>query len=244
MAKINVGLSEPLLERGFRQYVVWDLQKAPHAAIQGATGMGKTYLLKLLLARISKNIPNSKITVCDFKGDRDFEFLDGLESFYRFSECLTGLDMYYENFLSIQKHGNQTGTEYFFVFDEWASFLNSLEKKEVTEAKRKLASLMMLGRSFSCHVVLSQQRLDADYFEKARDNINLLITLGNPSRQVVEMFYLDVKEHITMDRKRGTGFMLTNGSDLQKIVVPEIQSMERVNRAIYEAVERAGVNSG
>lgn len=244
MAKINVGLSEPLLERGFRQYATWDLEKAPHAAIQGATGMGKSYLLKLLLARISKNIPNSEIMVCDFKGDRDFEFLNGLERFYRFSECLTGLDMYYENFLSIQQHGNQTGMEYFFVFDEWASFLNSLEKKDAAEAKRKLASLMMLGRSFSCHVVLSQQRLDADYFEKARDNINLLITLGNPSRQVVEMFYLDVKEQITNDRKRGTGFMLTNGTDLQKIVVPEIQSMEKVNQAIYKAVERAGVNNG
>ena len=244
MAKINIGLSEPLLQRGYRQNIIWDLEKAPHVALQGTTGMGKTYLLKLLLARISKNIPNSKITVCDYKGDRDFEFLDGLENFYRFSECLTGLDTYYENFLSIQQHGNRTGTAYFLVFDEWASFLNNLDKKEAAEAKRKLASLMMLGRSFACHVVLSQQRLDAEYFEKARDNINLLITLGNPSRQVVEMFYLDVKEQITNDRKRGTGFMLTNGTDLQKIVVPEIQSMERVNQAIHEAVERAGANNG
>jgi len=244
MAKINVGLSEPLLERGYRQYVSWDLQLANNVALQGATGMGKTYLLKLLLARVSKNIPNSKITVCDYKGDHDFAFLDGLECFYRFSECLTGLDTYYENFLSIQQHGNTTGTEYFLVFDEWASFLNSLDKKEAADAKRKLASLMMLGRSFSVHVILSQQRLDAEYFEKARDNINLLITLGNPSKEVREMFYHDVKEQISNDRKRGTGFALVNGTNLQKIVVPEIQSMEKVNQSIYEAVERAGTNNG
>ncbi len=244
MAKINIGLSELLLQRGYRQNIIWDLEKAPHAALQGATGMGKTYLLKLILARISKNIPNSNITVCDYKGDRDFEFLNGLECFYRFSECLTGLNKFYEKFLFIQQHGNKTATEYFLVFDEWASFLNSLDKKDATEAKRKLASLMMLGRSFSVHVILSQQRLDAEYFEKARDNINLLITLGNPSKEVREMFFHDVKAHITNDRRRGVGFVLTNLMDLQKIVVPEIQSMEKVNRAIYEAVERAGAKNG
>ena len=178
------------------------------------------------------------------KGDRDFAFLGGLECFYKFLECLIGLDTYYENFLSIQQYGNTTGTEYFLVFDEWASFLNSLDKKEAADAKRKLVSLMMLGRSFSVHVILSQQRLDAEYFEKARDNINLLITLGNPSKEVREMFYHDVKEQISNDRKRGTGFALVNGTNLQKIVVLEIQSMEKVNQSIYESVERAGTNNG
>lgn len=237
MSKVNIAYNEELLLKGYRQHVTWDMSKAPHMAIQGATGQGKTYLLKLLLARISTNIPNSHITVCDYKGDNDFSFLMELDSFFRFDNCMNGLNTFYEKFLTTQKCG-QTDAMRLLVFDEWASFLNSLEKKEAADAKKKLASLMMLGRSFDYHVILSQQRLDAEYFDKARDNINVLITLGNPSKEVKEMFYHDYKDQISNDRMRGTGYMLTNGTNLQKIVVPQITSMDKVNQAILKNVSQ------
>lgn len=237
MATINTVFSEPLLNEGFRQYIGWNLDTAPHCAISGITGTGKTYLLKLLLARISKHIADSTIVLCDYKGDSDFSFLSDCSHFFRFDACLDGLNSFYVDFLSVQKSGKSQGTK-LLVFDEWASFINSLDKKEAEEAKKKLSSLLMLGRSFDFHIVLSQQRLDAESFGKSRDNFNMIILLGNPSKEVIGMLFNDYKDQITNDRTRGTGYMLINGCNFQKIVVPQISSMEKVNAAIKEAVLR------
>lgn len=230
-------LDEELMKYGIKQYINVDFEKSPMWAIAGATGTGKTYGLKLLLARISKDIPKSTLTICDYKGDSDFAFLSGVERFYRFDSCYEGLTNFYESFLSVQKSGNVQG-KHFFVFDEWASFLINLDKKEADDAKKKLSALLMLGRSFGYHVILSQQRLDAEYFGKTRDNFSVLVILGNPSKEVQEMCLRDFKDSLCNDRQRGTGYMVISGSIMKKIVVPQIMSMERVEHYILDATLR------
>lgn len=96
----------------------------------------------------------------------------------------------------------------------------------------------MLARSFNYHLLLSQQKLFSEDFGKSRDNINCIITLGNPSKEVREMLFSDFKDKIVPDRKRGTGYMIVNGTDFQKIIVPQISDMELVNQYIKQAVER------
>lgn len=239
MTKINIAYSAPLLQQGYKQYIDWDYSKAPHAAIQGPTGSGKTYLLKLILARIAKSVTNCNMTICDYKGDNDFSFLSGAEHFYRYDDCLFGLNQFYDRFLQTQKQGNTNAT-YFLIWDEWASFLNNLDKKDAADAKKKLSSLLMLGRSFRFFVILSQQRMDAAYFESARDNFNLIIALGNISKELKEMFFSSYKDQITdSDRTQGNGYMMTCGTDFQKIVVPQIPetSMLRINETIRKVVE-------
>lgn len=237
MATIPLVWSEISIECGMPRYVLWDIAAAPHMAVSGITGTGKTYLVKLVLARISKHIPNSRLTLCDFKGDKDFEFCSGCKRFNRFDSCYDTFNQFYDHFLKIQKSGVTDGAHY-LLFDEWASYLNFLDKKESEEAKKRLASLLMLGRSFDVHIILSQQRLDAESFGKSRDNINLVITLGNPSREVQGMLFNDFKGEIQPDRKRGTGFLLENNCNFQKIVVPTITNMPLVEKYIREAVER------
>ncbi len=237
MAIINLVLSEDMLKQGIKSYIPLNTDIAAHLAISGITGTGKTYLVKILLARISKYIGNSSLTLCDFKGDKDFSFLKGCKQFYRFDECKIGFDTFYQNFLERQR-SNISDTFQVLLFDEWASFINYLDKKDADDAKKKLASLLMLSRSFNYHIILSQQRLDAEYFGKARDNINTNITLGNPSKEVREMLYSEYKEEIVPDRSRGTGYMITNGTNFQRIVVPQISDMDLVNSYIRQAVER------
>ncbi len=237
MAKMDLVLSEIMQECGIRQYIEWDTEKAPHCAISGITGTGKTYLAKLLLARISKNLNDAQITICDFKGDRDFSFLSGCEGFFRFEDCGKGFDSFYESFVKRQRD-NDSESFNLLLFDEWASYLNYLEKKDAEVAKRKLESLLMLSRSFNYHIILSQQRLNAESFGKSRDNFNLVIVLGNPSKEVQEMLFSDYKNEISPDRNCGTGYLLVNGTNFERIIVPQITNIELVNEYIKQAVKR------
>lgn len=98
--------------------------------------------------------------------------------------------------------------------------------------------LLMLGRSFNVHIIVSQQRVDAAYFNSARDNFNLVIALGNLSSEGKEMMFRTFKDEMNSDRKQGTGYMLTNGTNFTPIVVPAISDMKRLHSYIRTAVER------
>lgn len=237
MAIIPLVYSEPLLQAGYKEYINWNTDTAPHLAISGNTGSGKTYLTKLLCAKVSKYITDSHLTVCDYKGDKDFSCLSGCDRFYRFDACLNGLNNFYNSFLDVQRTGCSNGF-YALLFDEYNAFLNSLDKKVAEDVKKKLSNLLMLGRSFNFHVILSQQRLSAETFGGMRDQLSLVCYLGNASKEIVSMLFSEYKDFIQNDRQRGTGYLLINGADFQPFVVPKIASMENVDNAIKEAVMR------
>lgn len=237
MAIIPLVYSEPLLQAGYKEYITWDTDSIPHLALCGNTGTGKTYLTKLLCAKVSKFITDSHMTVCDYKGDKDFSWLSECERFYRFDTCLDGLNNFYNSFLNVQRKGCTDGF-YVLVFDEYNAFLNSLDKKVAEDAKKKLSNLLMLGRSFNFHIVLSQQRLSAETFGGMRDQFGLVLQLGNASKEVISMLFSEYKNCIKNDRQRGTGYALIHNADFQPFVVPKASSMENVNTAIKEAVIR------
>ncbi|MSS08856.1 hypothetical protein FYJ38_09370 [Clostridium sp. WB02_MRS01] len=114
--------------------------------------------------------------------------------------------------------------------------MNYLTKSQADEYRKKLATILMMGRSFNYHLLMSQQRLSAEDFPKVRDNLDT-ITLGNPSKEVIGMFYSDFRDQIQNDRGIGTGYMLTNGTDFRKIVVPTVTNMEKMDFYIKRAVE-------
>ncbi|MBB2182231.1 DUF87 domain-containing protein [Lachnospiraceae bacterium MD1] len=239
MALIDLVIDEKMLMyASLSSYVRWDTQKSPHLVVSGVTGSGKTYLVKLIIGRISKYITDSQITICDFKGDNsDFSGLIGAKRYYRFDDALRGFNEFYDCFLHRQRYNDSMNFRLILI-EEYASLLNYLPKSESEEIKRKLSSLLMLARSFNFHVLLSQQRLDAEYFGKARDNFNVVITLGNVSKEVRDMLFSSYKDEITPDRSRGTGYMITNGADFRRIVVPQINNMDLLNQYIKDAVDR------
>lgn len=216
----------------------WEPNKAPHVIIIGATGSGKTYFAKLLLGKIALHVSDTTIFVCDFKGDDDFMFLDGYSKYYRFTECSEGLEQYYDIFVERQKHISTKRNMLILFFDEWASYLNFLDKKKAEEEKRKLSNLLMLGRSFNVHVIISQQRADAQYFSTARDNFNLIVGLGNLSPESRDMLFHDYKVKMSSDCTQGIGYMLTNGTDLAQILVPTITNMDKLHDTIKSSVNK------
>ena len=237
MMNIELFLNENFLKYHIETYILWNPDIAPHGAIFGATGSGKTYAEKLLLARVSLKCPDSQYYICDFKGDSDFSFLTGETRFYRYGECQKGLEDFYAHFLARQSGKESARNFLLLVWDEWASYILSLDKKTAEEEKKKLAVLLMLGRSFNVHVLLCMQRLDVAYIQ-ARDCIGLVIATGNLSEEGKEMMFHDYKKKMEPNRKRGTGYMLVNGTDFTPFVVPEVTDPELLNFYIQQEVKR------
>ncbi|BDF72704.1 hypothetical protein CE91St41_36870 [Oscillospiraceae bacterium] len=223
------------LREGGREAVLWDASRFPHLLVIGATGSGKTYAVKLLLGKITAHIPGAKAILCDYKAD-DFRFLAGSPRYYEFDGCTEGLNAFYGAFQARQRGDTPSRTFRLLVFDEWASYVSMLDKKEAEEAKRKLATLLMLGRSFNFHVLVSQQRADAAYFSTARDNFNIVVALGNLSRESRDMFFSGFKDEMGPVRRLGEGYMLTNGAELRHIQVPSVRNLDKLDAAIKRLV--------
>ncbi len=236
--EINILLNEKLGSYGFSHPIKWSTEKAPHIILIGATGSGKTYFSKLLLGKIALHINDSQLYVCDFKGDEDFNSLSDCSRFYRYTDCSKGFREFYERFEKRQKREELSRNAIFLFFDEWASYSNSLNKKILEEEKKNLSILLMLGRSFNVHVIVSQQRADATYFNAARDNFNLIIGLGNLSEESKNMLFHEFKSEMLPNRTQGTGYMLTNGSNLTAIQVPKINDMRKLESTIRKGVLR------
>ena len=107
----------------------------------------------------------------------------------------------------------------------------------IEEDKKLLGVLVALGRSFRCHVIVSQQRADAIYFNQYRDNFSLCIGMGNLSDESRRMLFPDYANTFLPDRSRGTGYLAFNGTQPIPIVVPKIRNRLLVQDAIRKAVD-------
>lgn len=234
-SSIMIGFQSPALAEGLRCPILWDTYKCPHAVFFGATGSGKTYLTKLTVGRVANHLAMESTCICDFKGDDDFSFLEGKQGFFRYEECSAGLD-YAIDLLKRRQQGQDTSRSFFLlVFDEWASYLNFLDKKAAEAAKKKLSYLLMLGRSFNIHVLISQQRVDASYFNAARDNFSLIAGMGRLSKEAVDMMFSEYKDVVKRNQPCGYGSLI-HGNDFHEIIVPQVNDIKKLHAAIWEAV--------
>ena len=233
----GILLQEDYLQQKLRITIDWNTELAPMACCFGATGSGKTYLVKLMTGKLVK-YGKAKLTICDGKGGGDFDFLKGCER-YAAIEVTDVFNNFYQSVLARQKGEDESRDIMCLLFDEWSAYLDSLDsKKEVEAQRKKLGQLLRLGRSFHVHVIVGQQRMDSTYFQGFRENFNIAIGLSNLSKESRDMFFSEYKEQMEPDRARGTGYMTVNGASFTPVAVPKVNDLDKLHRAILAGVTR------
>lgn len=232
---IDIILDGRYAEIGKQYPVKWDFKRDAHAFIFGPTGSWKSGQLLVMLSQTAK-IRSSKLFVCDFKNGDDFQFLEGCEDFYTLEDCKQGLDNFYQVFEARRRKKDLSRSFVLLAFDEWASYLDSIDKREAEDEKRKMANILRQGRAFNVHVAISQQRGDSVYFQTARDNFNLVIGLGRLSTESIGMFFGNFKDEIKKHNPNGTGYMLDSNGFRSVRVLP-VNDFTEIKVLIHNAVK-------
>lgn len=214
---------------GIKLPVHIDFGVYPHFLIVGSSGSGKTYFSKALLAKISKYEKQTELVLIDYKGDQDFSMFSKA---YRFDKSFEGLRYFFGRFKKRQEGIDKERIPLYLFFDEFGAFVSNQDRKQQEEIKRMIATLLMLGRSFRCHVIVSLQRADSSYFSGgARDNFSLRLGLGRMSPESKKMLFGELSSEIFLG-SRGVGYFQADGFDIKKVVVAKISNELALNQAI------------
>ena len=223
------------LGESFTGPVTVDLARVPHILLGGATGSGKSVLLKLLLMQANKK--GAKVCIADFKGGVDFPPVWHKECRMCFEEqstleLLTELTEELERRKALLKasgmpnidHHNETTGEnlqrYIFACDELAEMLDKTgltkeQKETIIKIEGKLSIIARQGRAFGIHLILATQRPDSNILNgQIKNNINCRIC--GRADNVLSMIILDNTDAADQIPEEAQGrFLLNDGTMFQ-----------------------------
>ena len=223
------------LGESFTGPVTVDLARVPHILLGGATGSGKSVLLKLLLMQANKKGAN--VCIADFKGGVDFPPVWHKECRMCFEEqstleLLTELTEELERRKQLLKesglpnidHHNAATRDnlqrYIFACDELAEMLDKTgltkEQKEiVVKMEGLLGTIARQGRAFGIHLILATQRPDSTILNgQIKNNINCRIC--GRADNVLSMIILDKTDAADQIPEDAQGrFLLNDGTMFQ-----------------------------
>ena len=223
------------LGESFTGPVTVNLTRVPHILLGGATGSGKSVLLKLLLMQANKKGAN--VCIADFKGGVDFPPVWHKECRMCFEEqstleLLTELTEELERrkqllkaagLPNIDHYNAATGDNlqrYIFACDELAEMLDKTglakEQKEiVVKIEGLLGTIARQGRAFGIHLILATQRPDSTILNgQIKNNINCRIC--GRADNVLSMIILDKTDAADQIPEDAQGrFLLQDGTMFQ-----------------------------
>lgn len=223
----------------------WLYSVNPHILLTGGTGSGKTYTLTLLIGKCIKHTKNPIMVLSDYKASDEYSFIDD-DLIFKGSKVSNAIELVHQEMKLRQFNGNKETL--FLIVDEWPSFVLSEEKNIVNDAKKKLAEILMLGRSLGIHLIVACQRADSSYFlAGSRDNFSVRLGLGSLSSESRRMMFPDSDSSIFSDNVgRGRGYLFVDGKGLKKVLVPQINDIEKLKKYIanyFENENRILINS-
>lgn len=223
------------LGESFTGPVTVDLARVPHILLGGATGSGKSVLLKLLL--MQANQKGANVCIADFKGGVDFPPIWHKECRMCFEEqstleLLTELAKELERrkqllkasgLPNIDHHNAATGDNlkrHIFACDELAEMLDKTgltkeQKETVVKIEGLLGTIARQGRAFGIHLILATQRPDSTILNgQIKNNINWRIC--GRADNVLSMIILDNTDAADQIPEDAQGrFLLHDGTIFQ-----------------------------
>ena len=221
------------LGESFTGPVSVDLVRIPHILLGGATGSGKSILLKLLLMQANKKGAN--VCIADFKGGVDFppvwhkkcrmcfEEQSTLELLTELTEELERRKQLLKasGLPNIDHHNAATGDNlkrYIFACDELAEMLDKTgltkEQKEIVgKIEGLLGTIARQGRAFGIHLILATQRPDSAILNgQIKNNINCRIC--GRADNVLSMIILDKTDAADLIPEDAQGRFLLHDSTM------------------------------
>lgn len=231
MDKLTLGFNLALYELQKTIIPLYVPSNLLHAIIVGGSGSGKSTFLLYFIYSIKKSMP-CELTICDFKNSGE---LKGITPHYaEFEDCIKEIRLFYEAFVRTPEGGN--GVNKFLIIDEIAGLLTHLSmtkegKQTADEIRMIMSSILMLGRSRRCFLILSMQRYTASIFPSASgsaDNFGISIGLGNLT--VDGRRGLFAGEHFPEEEQlsfgTGRGIILVEGSPLRGLQMPNLDKQK------------------
>lgn len=209
-------------EIAFSRDMVWNWKKCPHFLLVGNTGSGKTQLAQYMISCLIKR--GIRVIYCDPKNDYEMRY---------FAENCGAVYVSEENEIAkavreteeeMRKRGKELDnlgmqeTDFqplYLVFDELIAFSKIAEKKTYEETARRIASIVVMGRSKRVYAGLILQRPDTSFIEGAiRDNLGCRICMGQMSDTAYKMaFGSDFADVKNLRREIGSGLIYRQGVD-------------------------------
>lgn len=222
--RLVLGHERTMLEMaGHEVEVCWDYTRHAHMLIVGGTGSGKSYAVVRLLHLIWGYMPGAQIWINDYKASKDYDHLAGEYPILYYTAVVEGVEKAHAELRYRQEHHQKMDCPFTcLVFDEYTSYLNSLEKKEAERIKGMMGEILAMGRAFNIHIICVTQRGDAKFFDSARDNFSLILGMGNLSEEQKAMLFREFRDEIEPIRKIGGGYLNVNGEKLVALQVPSM----------------------
>lgn len=209
-------------EIAFSSDIVWNWKMCPHFLLVGNTGSGKTRLAQYIIyCLLSQGV---RVIYCDPKNDDDMRlFLRGKPVLYvtKENEIAKTVREVEEEVRLREKDLDNMGipeaefNPVFLLFDELIAFSKIVQKKTYEETAKRLASIVVTGRSKRIYAGLILQRPDTTFVEGAiRDNLGCRICMGQMSETAYKMAFGSDFAHVRNYRREiGSGLILRQGVD-------------------------------
>lgn len=209
-------------EIAFSRDMVWNWKKCPHFLLVGNTGSGKTQLAQYIISCLIKK--GIRVIYCDPKNDYEMRhFAENCGAVY-VSEENKIAKVVRETEEEMRKRGKEldnigiSETDFqplYLIFDEMIAFSKIAEKKTYEETAKRIASIVVMGRSKRVYAGLILQRPDTSFIEGAiRDNLGCRICMGQMSDTAYKMaFGSDFADVKNLRREIGSGLIYRQGVD-------------------------------
>lgn len=207
----------------FSDDIVWNWKRTPHLLLTGNTGSGKTQLAQYIITCLL--MQGVRVIYCDSKNDDDMRYFlrDKPSVAYATKENeIAKLVRETEEEVRLREKDLQNiGIEeaefnpVFLMFDELIAFSKIANKKTYEETAKRLATIVVTGRSKRIYAGMILQRPDTSFVEGAiRDNLCCKICMGQMSETAYKMSFGSDFAHVRNYRHEiGAGLIYRQGVD-------------------------------